>query len=163
MNEADNSLNNGNYNAVANDYWGGNSGVYSNTVLGQTGYAQGLATQYGYSPATDPETSGQFGNWPSSGAINTAPQHPQRHLCHPNDSSAAFSVEAWVNGGAQTYDAGIVTIGYGGAEQINLDTGSTSAAPPVPLLLPRRQQRHPRLEHSIAPDGKWHHLVGVAG
>ncbi|HVM49497.1 MAG TPA: LamG-like jellyroll fold domain-containing protein [Candidatus Acidoferrum sp.] len=167
LNEADNALGNGNYAAVANDYVGGNSGFYTNTVLGQTGYANGLAGQYSYSPATDPETSGQFGNYPIAGATNinsyVAYIPTNVNFTTPTNNSATFSVEAWVNGiAAQAFDAGIVTIGYGGSEQFNLDTGSDSGG-----------LHHFRFyfrdaggathgpSTSVALDGKWHHLVGV--
>ena len=41
-------------------------------------------------------------------------------------SNAVFSVEAWVNGGAQTTDVGLVTKGYGsGGEQFKR-LGSTT-------------------------------------
>jgi hypothetical protein len=168
LNEADNNLNNGNYAGVANDYLGGNSGFYTNTILGQTGYANGLATQYGYSPATDPnETSAQFGNYPIPGATNinsyVAYIPTNVNFTTPTNNSATFSVEAWVNGiAAQSFDAGIVTIGYGGSEQFNLDTGSDSGGVHHFRFYFRDAGNNTHgPSTSIAPDGKWHHLAAV--
>src|ERR1700733_7686028 len=47
---------------VAYDSAGTDNGSYTNATLGQQGYAQGLAAEYGYSPATDTNSSAQFGN-----------------------------------------------------------------------------------------------------
>lgn len=74
--------------------------------------------------------------------------------------NAAFSVEAWVNGGAQTSDAGLVTKGYGsGGEQFNLDCGGPGRAF---RFFVRDGNGNARLAtSSITPNNQWHHLVGV--
>lgn len=75
-------------------------------------------------------------------------------------ANATFSVEAWVNGNAQNNDNGIITKGTGaGGEQFNLDTGSGSHAF---RFFARDSGGGVHLANgSIAPNGRWHHLVGV--
>jgi len=56
------------------------------------------------------------------------------------NGNAQFSLEAWVNGGPQTTDAGIITKGTGaGGEQFNLDCGS----PGLSILLYRKRCQRP--------------------
>lgn len=145
-----------NYNngTLANDYAGGNNGIYTNTILGNPGYSQ----------STDPsETCAEFGfdsfvngDAYGIGGINFAA---------PTNSSATFTVEAWVNGYAQTKDAGIVSKGYGGGgEQFCLDTGSDTA----PTSHGFRFYIHDAsgvthiVTSTVMPSyGNWYHLVGV--
>ena len=161
LNESDNGT--GNNGALANDYWGGNVGVYSNTILNQAGYSAGLATQYGYSPATDPnEASAQFGYYPSyPTTANYAANIPGINFAATNQS-ATFSVEAWAKGdSAQNGNsAGIVAKGAWSAEQFTLDTGGTSSSYRFTM---RDAQNNLRTATSNTnfPDANWHHLVGV--
>jgi hypothetical protein len=78
--------------------------------------------------------------------------------------NAEFSVEAWVAAGPQISDAGIITKGYGGGgEQFTLDTGSDGGIPTHAFrFFVRNQSGTPYgASGSIAPNGRWHHLVGV--
>jgi hypothetical protein len=138
----------GNNGRVANDYWGGHAGIYTNVVLNQPGYA----------PAVDSDKAAQFGIFnPSDSVVRdingidfSAPSGP-----------ANFSVEAWANGGGQLNGAGIVAKGTGGGgEQFNLDVNAGffrffirdsagNVAGPVQSTV-------------LATDNVWHHVVGVA-
>jgi hypothetical protein len=74
--------------------------------------------------------------------------------------SATFSIEAWVNAGAQSADNGLVTKGTGGGgEQFNLDCGGASHAF---RFFVRDIAGNAHLATStVANNSKWHHLVGV--
>ena len=75
--------------------------------------------------------------------------------------NAAFSVEAWVNGGSQSTDAGLVTRGYGsGGEQFNLDCGGGGHAFRFFVRDAVGGNAHVA-SSSVAPNNQWHHLVGV--
>jgi hypothetical protein len=163
LNESDNGT--GNNGALANDYWGGNFGVYSNTILNQTGYSEGLATEYGYSPATDPaETAAEFGYYPSyPTTANYAANIPGINFAAPTNTSGAFSIEAWAKGDAvQSYAAaGIVAKGVWGAEQFTLDLGGTSYAYRFSTRIGGSGSPLYLTSNTNLPDGNWHHLVGV--
>ena len=160
LDEPDDSLYDGNPGAIAHDYLGGNDGIYTNTFLGQTGYGQGLASQYGYSPATDPETAAQFFYFGSvdNGAINIA----GADFSSPAGTSRAFSVEAWVNGNVtQISGAGIVAKGYGnGGEQFDLDAYGSPNRNFRFFVRDAAGTTH-GYGSTNALDGNWHHLVGV--
>ena len=98
LNEADHGSGNGG--VAANDYLGARNGVYTNTVLAQNGYAQGLASQYGYTPATDSETSALFGNFASPNSDANSIYGVD--FSAPSGSNVTFSVEAWVKGTGPT-------------------------------------------------------------
>src|ERR1019366_2513365 len=107
----------GNNSKVANDYIGGFFGTYSNVVLGVPGYNTNL----------DSDTAALFGQL--NGNVDNMIPDIGLSFGAPAGSNVAFSVEAWVQGSAaQTTDAGIVTIGYGGFEQFNLDCGGSDPA-----------------------------------
>ena len=161
LNESDNGS--GNNGAIANDYWGGNFGIYSNTILNQPGYSDGLAAGYGNpSLATDTNTtSAQFGYYPTyPTTANYVANIPGINFA--TNANGEFSIEAWVKGDAvQSYAAaGIVAKGAWGAEQFTLDVGGTSysyrfttrAAGTSPIYIG---------SNTNLPDGNWHHLVGV--
>ena len=105
---------------TAYDYSGGLNTTYTNTTLGNAGYTSG------FTPQTDPtETSALFGGPGADSFAGNAPT--LLNFAAPSGSSAAFSVEAWLNsqGTPQTSDAGVVAIGYGyGGEQFALDCGA---------------------------------------
>ncbi|MDB6112130.1 MAG: hypothetical protein JWR69_3880, partial [Pedosphaera sp.] len=140
----------GNNGTVAFDYVHSNNGVYTNVNLAQTGYNTNdtdTAVAFGVSTVTDSAVVGitgvDFGT--------------------PATNSAAFSVEAWVFGGAQTLDAGIISKGAGaGGEQFNLDTGAGGANHYFRFFV-RDAAGGVHLADSgtNAPDGNWHHVVGV--
>ena len=129
---------------VAHDYWGGYNGAYTNVQLGVPGYN-----------ALDPDTAAGFGSISSINSyvgnigIDFATLNPQ-----------TFSVEAWVKGAAQANGSGIISKGTGsGGEQFCLDTGSANNAF---RFFVRDDPGNAHLaDGNIAPDGNWHHLVGV--
>ena len=141
---------------TAYDYLGGNNGFYTNAVLGQAGYGAGLAAEYGYSPATDTNSSAAFGVFASPDSY--VAQIP--NISFASSGASPFSVEAWANGLGQSQisGAGIVNKGYGsGGEQFTLDYYATgwrfyvrnAAGTAVTALSTNRI------------DANWHHLVGV--
>jgi hypothetical protein len=74
--------------------------------------------------------------------------------------NAAFAVEAWVNGPAQTTDAGLITKGYGGGgEQFNLDCGAGSHA--FRFFVRDAGGAAHVANSSVVPNSQWHHVVGV--
>ncbi|MDE3066657.1 MAG: hypothetical protein KGJ60_03810 [Verrucomicrobiota bacterium] len=84
----------------------------------------------------------------------------------PTNSSAAFSVAPWVNGYAQSSDAGIVSKGVSTGEEFGLDTGSHLSIGGTTVRAFRFYVRDAsgnayNANSSIVPDGNWHHLVGV--
>jgi hypothetical protein len=146
----------GNNDMVANDYIGGMFGTYSNVILGVTGY----------NPSLDPDTAASFGVVSPSG--DNMVNNIGLSFAAPAGQSVAFSVEAWVQGSqAQTTDAGILTIGYGGFEQFNLDVGGNPGGATPSLHNFRFYVRdasggtHGPSGTKSAADQRWHHLVGV--
>jgi hypothetical protein len=133
---------------VAYDSVGGNNGVYTNTLLGQPG-----------DKFVDAHPAVVFGVLaPSNSYVGGIP------IDFSTTGNAEFSVEAWVAAGPQTSDAGIITKGYGsGGEQFTLDTGSDGGNPTHAFRFFVRNQSGTAYAAygSMAPDGKWHHLVGV--
>jgi hypothetical protein len=156
LNEADHGS--GNNGAAANDYLGARNGVYTNAVLAQSGYAQGVASQYGYTPATDPETCALFGNFASPDSDANSIYGVD--FSAPSGSNVTFSVEAWVNGIGSAANAGIASKGYFNNEEFTLDTGA-------PNTCYRFEMRSAsgatyNANSSIGSgDNVWHHLVGV--
>lgn len=130
--------------AVARDYVADHNGTYSAALLGQPG-----------NHLIDPHPSVRFGILAANNSCVT-----NLALDFSTPGNAAFSVEAWVNGGAQTSDAGLVTKGYGsGGEQFNLDCGGPGRAF---RFFVRDGNGNARLAtSSITPNNQWHHLVGV--
>jgi hypothetical protein len=133
---------------VAYDWVGAHNGQYTNTALNQPGVN-----------ALDPDTAASFGTLASSNSY--AGNIPGISYAATN-GNAAFSVEAWVKGGAaQVGGAGIVSKGYSGAEQFALDYNGVSgvwrffvrdALSGIPSHVANA---------TTGPDGSWHHLVGV--
>jgi hypothetical protein len=133
---------------TAYDRIGGNNGRYIQVVLGRPGYNP-----------LDPDTAGGFGSLsPGNCYVANIP------IDFATAGNAVFSVEAWVNGAAQTGDNGIISKGTGGGgEQFNLDTGSDGGAPTHAFrFFVRDAGGNPHHANgTIAPNGRWHHLVGV--
>jgi hypothetical protein len=130
---------------VAHDYVAGNNGEYTAKVLlGQPGNKL-LDTHY----------AARFGYLAASNSCVT-----NISVDFSTSANAVFSVEAWVNGGSQTTDAGLVTKGFGGGgEQFNLDCGGGSRAF---RFFVRDSTGSARLAtSSVVPNNQWHHLVGV--
>ena len=148
----------GNNGTIANDYIGGFYGSYSNVVLGVAGY----------SPTVDTDTAAGFGQVATTDSM--IPDINQSFGA-ATGQSATFSVEAWVQsvGEGPTTDAGIVTVGYGGFDQFNLDCGGNPAGASTS---PHNFRFYVRDAvggthgatggGTISPsDLRWHHLVGV--
>jgi hypothetical protein len=128
---------------VAHDYVAGNNGIYSHTTLGQPGYN-----------LLDSHTAARFGI-PSS--ANSYAGGIAADFATPD--SAAFSIEAWVNGKAQSSDCGLVAKGTGGSEQFSLDCGGADYA--FRFLVRDARGLEFAAGGTLVPDGHWHHLVGV--
>ncbi len=150
LNEPDDGNNNGNGGALAHDYWGGNDGIYTNTVLGQPGYNASEPT----------ETSAEFGYLSLSNCMvyNIA---TNVDFSTPAGSNSSFSVEFWMNGYQQITDAGLVSKGNSGTEQFDLDTGASDPSHYLRFLLRDASGAVHIVNSSNAPDGTWHYVVGV--
>jgi hypothetical protein len=140
---------------VANDLIAGHDGVYSNTVLRLAGYSPFDTDDYaaGFGQLTDP-------------SVNAVENNYVAGISGINFGTAAnggtnFSVEAWVNlAGNSINGAGIVTKGWGLAEQFALDTGGNNNA----FRFYFREASGTSLDVSpnVAPAlSSWYHLVGV--
>jgi hypothetical protein len=145
----------GNAGVVANDYWGGHAGVYTNVTLAQPGYS-----------VNDPDTAALFGllNGSPLTADSYAGEIAGIDFSTPTNQSANFSVEAWVNGLPQDYDAGIISKGSGGGgEQFTLDTGATAAGAHGIRFFVRDSSGtvHSANTGTNVIDYAWHHVVGV--
>ncbi len=129
---------------VAHDYLGGYNGVYTNVALGEPGYN-----------SLDPDTAAGFGIvTPTNSFVGGI------GIDFANSGAATFSAEAWVKGGAQTGGAAIVCKGTGaGGEEFALDTGSGGGK--FRLYVRDLTGTAHNVNGTIAPDGNWHHLVGV--
>jgi hypothetical protein len=128
---------------VAHDYMAGNNGIYSHTTLGQPGYS-----------LLDSHTAARFGT-PLS--VNSYAGGIAADFATAD--SAAFSIEAWVNGKPQTNDCGLVAKGAGGSEQFSLDCGGANHA--FRFLVRDARGLAYAAAGTLVPDGQWHHLVGV--
>jgi predicted alpha-1,6-mannanase (GH76 family) len=130
---------------VAHDYLTGNNGAYTPKVLlGQAGYN-----------LVDTHKSARFGSLAVTNSCVT-----NLNINFATTGNGTFSVEAWVNGGTQTTDAGIITKGYGsGGEQFNLDCGGGSHA--FRFFVRDAGGGVHAATSSVVPNNQWHHLVGV--
>ena len=162
LNEPDDTLNDGNPGAIAHDYVRGNDGVYTHTLLAQTGYSDGVATQHGYTPATEPGlTSAWFGGNGLSGNNCDANGIAGIDFSAPANTSVGFTVEAWAKGtGQSTANSGIASKGYGSNEEFILDTG---AANRCYRFVVRTANGTAYNANSTVPanDYVWRHLAGV--
>lgn len=150
LNEPDNGLGNNDDGVIANDYWGGNVGIYTNAALGQAGY----------SASTDPtETSAEFGA--DASADCDANSIGNVDFSAPTNTSVAFTIQAWVNaqspGGG---NAGIVSKGYFGGEEFSLDCGGPNKAFRFEVRGANAAAYNAN-STLVANDGLWHHLTGV--
>src|SRR5262249_49400282 len=137
----------GNAGVIANDYWGGNDGIYTNTTLGQPGY----------SSTTDTETSAQFG---LTAFVDSDAFSINNVSFAAGSGSPGVSVEAWVKGSTQTTDAGIATKAVNGSEQFSLDCGGPSHG--FRFLLRDNGGTAHSASSAVQPANLWHHLVGVS-
>jgi hypothetical protein len=131
--------------SIAHDYVGGNNGIYTNVALNQAG-----------DNLLDTHKAARFGSLASANSyVANIP------IDFATGGSATFSIEAWVNGNAQTSDAGIITRGTGaGGEQFNLDCGSGGTH--LFRFFVRDAGGGVHLANgNLGPNGTWRHLVGV--
>lgn len=132
--------------ALALDYGSGNNGIYTNAVLGITGYSlteSGITGVYFSSFAS-----------PDSDAFNI--QGVDFGASAGN--SVVFSVNTWVTGFAsQTSGAGILAKGYGGAEQFVLDVFGGKYRFAVHDAAGNLYSA----TATAGPTGNWDYLVGV--
>ncbi len=150
-------LGGGDFGWVCHDYAGGNDGLYTNCYLGWPGY----------NPTEDPsDSSAQFGQTDGLGndyGDSLAFGIAGINFASPAGTSQSFTVEAWVNGYQQSYDAGIVTLGWGGGgEQFDLDTGADPGHNFRFFFRDASDAVH-AVNSSIATSGfgTWYHLAGV--
>jgi hypothetical protein len=130
--------------SAAHDYWGGYDGVCTNVQLGRPGYN-----------ALDPDAAAGFGTISS---INSYVGNIG--VDFSSLTPAALSVEAWVKGAAQAGGSGIVTKGTGGGgEQFCIDTGAANQS--FRFFVRDSGGKSHNANGTIAPNGAWHHLVGV--
>ncbi|HEX3624426.1 MAG TPA: LamG-like jellyroll fold domain-containing protein [Verrucomicrobiae bacterium] len=139
--------------SVANDYAGGNDGIYTNVTLGQQSY----------NPSADPsDSSALFGNiYPYEN--NLAGQIQGIDFAVGSGTNAEFTVEAWVLGqpGNEFTGGAVVTKGiYGVNDEFNLgmDTASTHR---YRFYVRSASGTVYTADSSFAPDNNWHHLAGV--
>lgn len=152
LNEAE--IGGGDNGVIANDYWSGNNGIYTNVTLSQPGFnptidPAGTSMEVGVNAFTDCDVF----NIPTNVDFSAS------------NAPSTFSIEAWVKGFPQTLDAGLVSKGYGGGgEQFNLDCGSGSGTTAHSFRFFVRDTSgtvYP-VNSTVNPaDGLWHHLVGV--
>jgi hypothetical protein len=153
----------GDIGAAAIDYMGGNDGVYTNAVLGLSGYGTGLAAQYGYAPATDSEVAAEFGYFPSLPATNSVIGGIQNiNFTAPQDSPP-FSVEAWVNAEGNTPGvAGTIIAKGSGAQNTGGDQFSLEYTTGNWQFYVRDASGIAFAVNGTANlDNNWHHIVGV--
>src|SRR5262249_25541454 len=129
--------------SVARDYFGASSGSYTNALLGQAGNTN-----------LDPHTAVKFGSVSNANSyVGGVP------IGFAAANYANFPEECWANGGAQTSDCGIITLGTDGSEQFNLDCGAAGHAF---RFFVRDAASEPHLANgNVVPNNAWHHLVGV--
>jgi hypothetical protein len=134
---------------TAYDYVGGYNATYTNVVLGVSGY----------DPTQDPsETAAEFGDYPPN---NNYAGNVSAYLTFAtNSGNGEFSVEAWVNQYFTSVNDGIVTLGYGGANQFSLDTGAGTGFLRFGVRNAANVSSLANSTVSVA-DGYWHHVVGV--
>ena len=130
---------------LAHDYLAANNGNYTpGVLLGQPG-----------NKLLDTHPAARFGYLAASNSCVT-----NITMDFGTSGNATFSVEAWVNGGSQTTDAGLVTKGYGsGGEQFNLDCGGGGHA--FRFFVRDAGGGAHLATSSVVPNNQWHHLVGV--
>jgi hypothetical protein len=144
---------------LCHDYVGGNDAIYTNVLLGQSGY----------SPNTDPnDTSAIFGEVGLLPAINEyAGQIQSIDFAATNGANSEFTVEAWANGVnsglfPQTLGAPLATKGISGVDdEFNLGVDSTKTHYQFYVRNAGGTVYTVSSGASPAMDNNWHHIVGV--
>jgi hypothetical protein len=150
----------GNNGITANDYVGGRSGYYSNSVIAQTPY-----NEYGKNPGTLDPTAGSalFGSVLQNDSY--VAQIPNLGISTLTNRSTNFTLECWVKAPTnQTFDAGVLAMGSGGGgEAFNLDFGGADPAHRWRYFFRDAggATHGPTTTTGVGPDGKWHHVVCV--
>ena len=151
--EGDNGVGDDGY--VANDYAGGNDGIYTNASLGDPGYNQSLDSS---------DSSAQFGETVGPPYVNSlAGQIENIDFATGNGTNAEFTVEAWANGfpNAQVTGGAVVTKGvYNSDDAFNLGMDSASTHH-YRFYVRSGSGTVYTADSTFAPDGNWHHLAGV--
>ena len=133
--------------AVANDYAGGHDANYSSAVNGLPGII----------PADTATGFGMNGVTSDSMALEQVNSGVQLIDFSTLGTNASFSVEAWVKAPNGQSSGGIVTKGWGHAEQFSLDVNGN-----VFRFYGRDPSNNTHGPTStFHPDGLWHHFVGV--
>lgn len=149
MNEPDNNGGNGpNDGVVCHDYISGNDGLYTNAILGQSGY----------NPTSDPsDTSVAFGNTSSDNDVYAIGTNID--FATPSGNNGEFSMEAWVNL-LESSSGALVAKGYNGGEEASLDMGGPSDS--FRFLVRNAGGAAYTASSGIVPvPGLWYHVVGV--
>ncbi len=135
---------------IANDYVGEHDALYTNVELGVPDYNQAF-----------PDTAADFGVLAASGSFAGEINNSSNGLPtidFSSEANAEFSVEAWVNAGSsQPADTCIMSKGYSGNEQFDLDTYGGDFR----FFVRDEANVVHTCTASTGPDGNWHHLVGV--
>jgi hypothetical protein len=128
--------------AIAHDYLHANNGTFTGVTQGQTG-----------NNLIDTHKAARFGPGINS-YVGGVP------IDFATNGSATFTVECWVNGGAQSTDCGLIAKGTGGgAEQFSLDCGGSGHA--FRFFVRDASGIAYAANGTIAPNSQWHHVVGV--
>ncbi|HXC37162.1 MAG TPA: LamG-like jellyroll fold domain-containing protein [Candidatus Acidoferrales bacterium] len=136
---------------AAEDYVGGNNGIYTNVLLGQMSY----------DVLTDPSaTSALFGNVATANSCVFDIPGPDFSL--PNGSNAEFSVSAWVNstGNNGLNTPTIAAKGYYYQEEYALDAGAGDCYR-FTVRDAAGAAYNANSTLSLTNSGQWYHLVGV--
>ncbi len=141
----------GNDGVIAEDYVGGNNGIYTNVLLGQMSY----------NTLTDPSaTSARFGYVAAANSCAYNITGPDFSL--PNGSNAEFTVSAWVistgNNGLNTPT--IAAKGYYNQEEYALDAGASDCYR-FTVRNAAGTAYNASSILSLSSSGQWYHLVGV--
>jgi hypothetical protein len=165
LNEADDGLSDGNPGRVAYDYAAGNNGIYTNTLLGNTGTNQ-------YNPVEDPSgTSAQFGYFNSAINSMVAAIGTNLDFTSPLGTNQGLTVECWVNWwgfskGALVSKGQTVGNGPGGNNEFELVNDYTAAGANPASLYPlfaahTANNANPYGGGGNIVSNQWYHLVGV--
>ncbi|HEV2331429.1 MAG TPA: LamG-like jellyroll fold domain-containing protein [Verrucomicrobiae bacterium] len=148
---------------ICHDYANGYNGIYTNTVLGNPPAdpldTNASSAEFNVAPSGDLSDNDVFG---IPAGVN---------FSAGSGTNSNFTIEAWVRGGspaAQSFDAGLVSKGYSGSEQWDMDCGSdtTNAANPNPhsyrFFVRNAAGTTSAITSTVNPiDQQWHYLVGI--
>jgi len=154
LNEADDTLGDGNPGALTHDYAGGNDALYTNVNLGLPGY----------NPVKDPsDSSALFGSFPTYPSTYSYAGSVQGiDVSATNGANGEFTVEAWVKASREeTSDNGIVAKGYFGQEEFVIDAGAPNSA--FRFEVRTATGTDYGLNSTVANyvNGTWYYLAGV--